>query len=43
MATRWGIVSAGLISHDFTNALTTLDPSEHAIVAVAARDRFYAT
>lgn len=38
-ATRWGIISAGLISHDFTNALTTLDPKEHKVVAVAARSK----
>ena len=37
-ATRWGIASAGLISHDFVNALSTLDPSEHVVVAVAARN-----
>ena len=37
-ATRWGILSAGLISHDFTNALTTLNPEEHVIAAVAARN-----
>lgn len=38
MATRWGIASAGLISHDFANALSTLPSNEHKIVAVAARD-----
>ena len=37
MATKWGIVSAGMISHDFVNALSTLDKSEHVVVAVAAR------
>jgi len=37
MATRWGIASAGMISHDFVNALSTLDKSEHLVVAVAAR------
>ncbi|KAM6950123.1 trans-1,2-dihydrobenzene-1,2-diol dehydrogenase-like [Lycodopsis pacificus] len=37
MATRWGICSAGQISHDFTVALKTLPPDEHQVVAVAAR------
>uniref|UniRef100_A0A3P8SKV1 Trans-1,2-dihydrobenzene-1,2-diol dehydrogenase n=1 Tax=Amphiprion percula TaxID=161767 RepID=A0A3P8SKV1_AMPPE len=37
MATRWGICSAGFISHDFTVALKTLPPGEHQVVAVAAR------
>ena len=27
-ATRWGIASAGLISHDFTNAIIGALPSE---------------
>jgi dihydrodiol dehydrogenase / D-xylose 1-dehydrogenase (NADP) len=35
---RWGIASAGLISHDFANVITSLVPSEEqTIVAVAAR------
>ena len=35
---RWGIASAGLISHDFTNAIVGVLPSgEHKVVAVAAR------
>lgn len=38
MATRWGIVSAGKISHDFVTALSTLSQDEHKVVAVAARD-----
>ncbi|KAM8962920.1 trans-1,2-dihydrobenzene-1,2-diol dehydrogenase [Lycaon pictus] len=38
MALRWGIVSAGLISSDFTTVLGTLPRSEHQVVAVAARD-----
>ncbi|XP_053184133.1 trans-1,2-dihydrobenzene-1,2-diol dehydrogenase-like [Scomber japonicus] len=38
MATRWGICSAGKISHDFSVALRTLPPEDHKIVAVAARD-----
>jgi len=38
MATRWGILGAGKISHDFVTAMATmLDPKEHIIVAVAAR------
>ncbi|XP_054153385.1 trans-1,2-dihydrobenzene-1,2-diol dehydrogenase-like [Oppia nitens] len=38
MATRWGILSAGKISHDFVSALRTLPTDEHQLVAVAARD-----
>uniref|UniRef100_H0WWG1 Trans-1,2-dihydrobenzene-1,2-diol dehydrogenase n=1 Tax=Otolemur garnettii TaxID=30611 RepID=H0WWG1_OTOGA len=38
MALRWGIVSVGLISSDFTAVLRTLPRSEHQVVAVAARD-----
>lgn len=38
MATRWGIASAGKISHDFTTALATLSDKEHQVVAIAARD-----
>ena len=38
MATRWGILSAGKISHDFVAAMTTLDAKEHQVVAVAARN-----
>ena len=35
---RWGIASAGLISHDFANVITSLiPPEEQVIVAVAAR------
>ncbi|KAG7242539.1 hypothetical protein INR49_020252 [Caranx melampygus] len=37
MATRWGICSAGKISHDFTVALKTLPAQDHQVVAVAAR------
>nr|XP_046227942.1 trans-1,2-dihydrobenzene-1,2-diol dehydrogenase [Scatophagus argus] len=37
MATRWGICSAGKISHDFTVALKSLPPEDHQVVAVAAR------
>ncbi|XP_030641955.1 trans-1,2-dihydrobenzene-1,2-diol dehydrogenase [Chanos chanos] len=38
MAIRWGICSAGKISHDFTVALRTLPSEDHQVVAVAARD-----
>lgn len=38
MATRWGIASAGKISHDFVTALATLPPDEHQVVAVAAQE-----
>jgi hypothetical protein len=34
---RWGIVSAGKISNDFTCGLSTLPANEHKVVAVAAR------
>ncbi|CAG2060983.1 unnamed protein product, partial [Timema podura] len=37
MATRWGIASAGKISHDFVIALSILPHTEHVVVAVAAR------
>lgn len=37
MALKWGIASAALISHDFVNAMATLDPGEHKIVAIGAR------
>ena len=35
--TKWGIVSAGVISFEFANALTTFDINEHQTAAVAAR------
>lgn len=35
---RWGIASCGVISFDFANALTTLPPEHHQIVAVGARN-----
>ncbi|XP_045114804.1 trans-1,2-dihydrobenzene-1,2-diol dehydrogenase-like isoform X1 [Portunus trituberculatus] len=35
--TRWGIVSAGLISSDFVASLKALPVDEHRVVAVAAR------
>lgn len=37
MALRWGIVGAGLICHDFVEALRILPPNEHKVVAVGAR------
>ncbi|KAM4744631.1 trans-1,2-dihydrobenzene-1,2-diol dehydrogenase-like isoform 3-T3 [Anableps anableps] len=37
MTTRWGICSAGKISHDFAVALKTLPAEDHQVVAVAAR------
>jgi hypothetical protein len=37
-ALRWGILSAGKISHDFVLALSTLPRSEQEVVAVGARD-----
>ncbi|KAJ6654440.1 hypothetical protein lerEdw1_007033 [Lerista edwardsae] len=36
-ATRWGICSAGKISHDFLVALKTLPAKDHKVVAIAAR------
>lgn len=36
---RWGIASAGKISHDFVNAVGTLPASDHKVVAVAARSQ----
>lgn len=39
MKLRWGIVSAGKISHDFCVGLSTLPFDEHQIVAVAAKDK----
>ncbi|CDQ67067.1 trans-1,2-dihydrobenzene-1,2-diol dehydrogenase [Oncorhynchus mykiss] len=42
MATRWGICSAGKISHDFSVALRTLPHDDHQIVAVAARNLHHA-
>ena len=37
MATRWGIVGAGLIANDFVVALKTLPADYHVVVAVASR------
>ncbi|CAH2989245.1 unnamed protein product [Chilo suppressalis] len=40
MAIRWGIVSAGKISHDFVNSVNSYpDKGDQVIAAVAARDR----
>lgn len=38
MALKWGIAAAGRISHDFVNAIQTLSPEEHQVVAVGARE-----
>lgn len=35
---RWGIVSAGKISHDFTTAVSTWPKEDHKVVAVGARN-----
>ena len=38
-STKWGIVSAGKICHDFVNAIHSLENNaDHEIVAVAARN-----
>lgn len=42
MATKWGILSASKISHDFVLALETLSAEDHKIVAVAAKDKLRA-
>ncbi|XP_025207021.1 trans-1,2-dihydrobenzene-1,2-diol dehydrogenase-like [Melanaphis sacchari] len=39
MATKWGILSASKISHDFVLALETLSVEDHKVVAVAAKDK----
>ncbi|CAG7826362.1 unnamed protein product [Allacma fusca] len=36
--TRWGILSAGKISNDFCVGVSTLNPEEHQLVAVGARN-----
>lgn len=38
MALKWGIASAGKISHDFVTSIGTLTMGDHEVVAVAARD-----
>ncbi len=43
MALRWGIASAGRISHDFMVGLKALPETEHKTVAVAARSLQSAT
>lgn len=35
---RWGVMSCGKISYDFVVASAALSPTEHQIVAVAARN-----
>lgn len=37
MALRWGIVSAGKISHDFVNSLKVFPQDDHKVVAIGAR------
>ena len=37
MALRWGICSAGKISHDFVVGVKALPEKDHKVVAVAAR------
>ena len=39
MATKWGIVGTGKISHDFLTAMKSLPDGEHHIVGVAAREK----
>ncbi|CAH1155336.1 unnamed protein product [Phaedon cochleariae] len=39
MALKWGVAGAGRISHDFVTAVQTLPPSDHQIVAIAARSK----
>lgn len=39
MATKWGILSASKISHDFILALETLSSEDHQVVAIAAKDK----
>lgn len=36
--TRWGIIAAGRISHDFIKSLKNYPLSEHQVVAIASRD-----
>jgi len=37
MATKWGVASAGKISHDFVTAVRSLPGNDHKFVAVGAR------
>lgn len=39
LPTRWGIMGAGLISHDWAVAVSTLPKTEHQILAVSARSK----
>lgn len=39
MATKWGILGASKISHDFVLALETLSTDDHKVVAIAAKDK----
>lgn len=39
MTTKWGILGASKISHDFILALETLPAEHHKVVAVAAKDK----
>ena len=39
MATKWGIVGTGKISHDFLSAMKSLPDGDHHIVGVAAREK----
>ena len=36
---RWGIASAGVISFDFANALSTLPQTDHILMAVGTRSK----
>lgn len=38
MATKWGIITAGKISHDFVCCLRSLPSEEHQVIAIAARN-----
>lgn len=38
MATKWGVLSAGKISHDFVTAVRSIPGNDHEFVAVAARN-----
>lgn len=38
MPLKWGIVTAGMIAHDFVNALSTLPATDHQVVCVGGRN-----
>lgn len=38
MALKWGIVTAGLIAHDFVTALSTLPSDDHQVICVGGRN-----